>query len=59
MPANSPELPVQGEKLMENEMRQPLLEPYMLGDLQLRNRVVMAPLTRTRAPRIRDTCPQT
>jgi len=30
-------------------MRQPLLEPYMLGDLQLRNRVVMAPLTRTRA----------
>ena len=30
-------------------MRQPLLEPHMLGDLQLRNRVVMAPLTRTRA----------
>jgi N-ethylmaleimide reductase len=34
---------------VQNEMRQPLLEPYMLGDLQLRNRVVMAPLTRTRA----------
>jgi hypothetical protein len=34
---------------MQDEMRQPLLEPYMLGDLQLRNRVVMAPLTRTRA----------
>ncbi len=28
---------------------QSLLEPYMLGDLPLRNRVVMAPLTRTRA----------
>jgi N-ethylmaleimide reductase len=39
-----------GEKnTMQDEMRQPLLEPYMLGDLQLRNRVVMAPLTRTRA----------
>jgi N-ethylmaleimide reductase len=34
---------------MQNEIRQPLLEPYILGDLQLRNRVVMAPLTRTRA----------
>src|ERR1700674_4300438 len=34
---------------MQDEIRQPLLEPYMLGDLQLRNRVVMAPLTRTRA----------
>ena len=34
---------------MQNEIRQPLLEPYTLGDLQLRNRVVMAPLTRTRA----------
>jgi N-ethylmaleimide reductase len=34
---------------MQNETRQPLLEPYMLGDLRLRNRVVMAPLTRTRA----------
>jgi N-ethylmaleimide reductase len=39
-----------GEKnTRQDEMRQPLLEPYMLGDLQLRNRVVMAPLTRTRA----------
>ena len=26
-----------------------LLTPYTLGDLQLRNRIVMAPLTRTRA----------
>jgi N-ethylmaleimide reductase len=26
-----------------------LLEPFLLGDLELRNRVVMAPLTRTRA----------
>jgi N-ethylmaleimide reductase len=26
-----------------------LLQPYLLGDLQLRNRIVMAPLTRTRA----------
>ena len=34
---------------MQDEIRQPLLEPYVLGDLQLRNRVVMAPLTRTRA----------
>jgi hypothetical protein len=33
----------------QNDMRQPLLEPYTLGDLPLRNRVVMAPLTRTRA----------
>lgn len=30
-------------------MKQPLLEPYRLGDLLLSNRVVMAPLTRTRA----------
>ena len=26
-----------------------LLQPFLLGDLELRNRVVMAPLTRTRA----------
>ena len=26
-----------------------LFTPYMLGDLQLKNRIVMAPLTRTRA----------
>jgi 2,4-dienoyl-CoA reductase-like NADH-dependent reductase (Old Yellow Enzyme family) len=26
-----------------------LLEPYLLGDLPLRNRIVMAPLTRTRS----------
>ena len=25
-----------------------LLTPYLLGDLQLKNRIVMAPLTRTR-----------
>jgi N-ethylmaleimide reductase len=37
------------QKTVQNETRQPLLEPYMLGDLRLRNRVVMAPLTRTRA----------
>ncbi|MGB8403614.1 MAG: alkene reductase [Mycobacterium sp.] len=30
-------------------MSQPLLEPYRMGDLQLANRVVMAPLTRSRA----------
>jgi len=28
---------------------QPLLRPYELGDLQLRNRIVMAPMTRARA----------
>jgi N-ethylmaleimide reductase len=26
-----------------------LLSPYVLGDLKLKNRIVMAPLTRTRA----------
>ncbi len=34
---------------MSNTISQPLLEPYTLGDLPLRNRIVMAPLTRTRA----------
>jgi N-ethylmaleimide reductase len=34
---------------MPDSFSQPLLEPYGLGDLQLRNRIVMAPLTRTRA----------
>ena len=29
--------------------KQPLLETYLMGDLQLSNRVVMAPLTRSRA----------
>src|SRR5580658_1555038 len=29
--------------------RDVLLEPYLLGDLRLKNRIVMAPLTRTRA----------
>ena len=28
---------------------QPLLQPLRLGDLDLRNRVIMAPLTRTRS----------
>jgi N-ethylmaleimide reductase len=35
--------------MARHDMLQPLLEPYTLGDLPLRNRVVMAPLTRTRA----------
>src|SRR6267143_1782906 len=35
--------------LMSDTIPQPLLEPFTLGDLQLRNRIVMAPLTRTRA----------
>jgi N-ethylmaleimide reductase len=46
---NGAELGGEWETTMQNEISQPLLEPYMLGDLQLRNRVVMAPLTRTRA----------
>jgi N-ethylmaleimide reductase len=35
--------------MTRHDMLQPLLEPYTLRDLSLRNRVVMAPLTRTRA----------
>jgi NADH:flavin oxidoreductases, Old Yellow Enzyme family len=31
------------------KVKQPLLEAYQLGDLKLRNRVVMASLTRGRA----------
>ncbi len=34
---------------MSGTFTQTLLEPYRLGDLELRNRIVMAPLTRTRA----------
>jgi N-ethylmaleimide reductase len=34
---------------MNMSNRNPLLTPYQLGDLNLRNRIVMAPLTRTRA----------
>jgi N-ethylmaleimide reductase len=34
---------------MPNHVRNALLTPYQLGDLNLRNRIVMAPLTRTRA----------
>src|SRR5258708_39567090 len=37
------------ETFMSGTITQLLLEPYRLGDLELRNRVVMAPLTRTRA----------
>ncbi len=29
--------------------KKPLLQPYTLGDLQMKNRIVMAPLTRSRA----------
>jgi N-ethylmaleimide reductase len=36
-------------KEMNTPNRNPLLTPYQLGDLSLRNRIVMAPLTRTRA----------
>jgi N-ethylmaleimide reductase len=35
--------------MARRDMLQSLLEPYTLGDLPIRNRVVMAPLTRTRA----------
>ncbi len=31
------------------DKQQALLEPYQLGDLQLKNRIVMAPMTRSRA----------
>jgi N-ethylmaleimide reductase len=34
---------------MSNRLTKALLSPYTLGDLQLNNRIVMAPLTRTRA----------
>lgn len=34
---------------MPDRNQNPLLTPYQLGDLQLKNRIVMAPLTRTRA----------
>jgi N-ethylmaleimide reductase len=34
---------------MSNNPKEALLSPYTLGDLRLKNRVVMAPLTRTRA----------
>jgi N-ethylmaleimide reductase len=37
------------EMNMSNRTLNPLLTPYRLGDLLLKNRVVMAPLTRTRA----------
>jgi N-ethylmaleimide reductase len=31
------------------DLAQPLLRPYRMGNLQLANRIVMAPLTRSRA----------
>ncbi len=31
-----------------------LLSPYPLGDLKLKNRIVMAPLTRTRVKSLQD-----
>src|ERR1700691_5142205 len=34
---------------MSNRLTKALLSPYTLGDLKLKNRIVMAPLTRTRA----------
>ena len=34
---------------MSTEAKEALLSPYYLGDLRLKNRIVMAPLTRTRA----------
>ena len=34
---------------MSTKPTEALLSPYTLGDLQLKNRIVMAPLTRTRA----------
>jgi N-ethylmaleimide reductase len=34
---------------MSHTISPPLLEPYTLGDLPLRKRIVMAPLARTRA----------
>lgn len=38
-----------GRRGPNSDETQPLLEPYRMGDLQLANRVVMAPLTRCRA----------
>jgi 2,4-dienoyl-CoA reductase-like NADH-dependent reductase (Old Yellow Enzyme family) len=40
---------------MFNELPQPLLQPRRLGNLLLPHRVVMAPLTRGRAPTNRGT----
>jgi N-ethylmaleimide reductase len=34
---------------MSNEAKEALFSSYTLGDLRLKNRIVMAPLTRTRA----------
>src|ERR1700733_15444750 len=36
-------------KTMSTESTEALLSPFTLGDLELKNRIVMAPLTRTRA----------
>jgi N-ethylmaleimide reductase len=43
-----------GDVVNDNQV-QPLLEPICLGDLHLPNRIVMAPLTRSRAEKIRLT----
>ncbi len=36
---------------MPDSRTSPILEPFTLGDLRLKNRVVMAPLTRSRSPK--------
>jgi N-ethylmaleimide reductase len=40
---------VQNANLQGNRTEAPLLSPYTLGDLSLKNRMVMAPMTRSRA----------
>ena len=35
--------------ILEQMSKKPLLQPYIIGDLQLSNRIVMAPMTRSRA----------
>ena len=37
------------DSLLTTRATDELFTPYMLGDLQLKNRIVMAPLTRTRS----------
>ena len=36
-------------RTVSRESTEALLTPYTVGDLKLKNRIVMAPLTRTRA----------
>jgi NADH:flavin oxidoreductase / NADH oxidase family len=40
---------LEADRTVSNKSTEALLTPYLLGDLQLKNRIVMAPLTRTRA----------